>query len=239
VKVIHTVGPVYWLENERDENRAEKLLRSCYRRSLMLATQHGMKSIAFSCISTGIYGYPSMDAANVAIQEVREFLEQHPDELQRVVFCTFEKKDERAYEMTVPSYFPPTEQVPPASSKDVETAPETETESSSDPPTLAATLPDPPSSEPTVEGERDSKKLKVASGGSKNRVTGKEDERSEDDWEEVDKAEGSAANGPPEKLDDEPVEVDSAPTPADVQSVESSTADLGEGVSVEERLQKD
>jgi O-acetyl-ADP-ribose deacetylase (regulator of RNase III) len=101
-KVIHTVGPVYWLENERDENRAEALLRSCYRRSLMLATQHGMRSIAFSCISTGIYGYPSMDAANVAIQEVREFLEQNPGELQRVVFCTFEKKDERAYEKIIP-----------------------------------------------------------------------------------------------------------------------------------------
>src|SRR5881392_2732884 len=46
-KVIHTVGPVYWLENERDEGRAETLLRSCYRRSLMLATQHSMRSIAF------------------------------------------------------------------------------------------------------------------------------------------------------------------------------------------------
>jgi hypothetical protein len=110
---------------------------------------------------------------------------------------------------------------------------------SSDPPTLAATLPDPPSSEPTVEGQRDAKKLKVSLSGSKNRPIGKEDDKSEDDWEEVDKVEGSAANEPPEKLDDEPVEVDSAHTPADVQSVESSTADLGENMSVDGRLQKD
>src|SRR5204863_2341023 len=112
-------------------------------------------------------------------------------------------------------------------------------ELSSDPPTLAATLPDPPSSEPTVEGERDAKKVKVASGGLKHRSNIRDDDKSEDDWEEVDKVEGSAVNGPAEKLDDEPVEVDSAPTPADVQSVESSTADLGEGISVEGRLQKD
>ena len=79
----------------------------------------------------------------------------------------------------------------------------------------------------------------MASGGLKHRSNIRDDDKSEDDWEEVDKVEGSAVNDPAEKLDDEPVEVDSAPTPADVQSVESSTADLGEGISVEGRLQKD
>lgn len=137
------------------------------------------------------------------------------------------------------SYFPPTEQVHPSSSKEVDQAPETEAEVSSDPPTLATNLPDPPSSEPIAEGQRNTNKSKATSEGPKNRPAVKDDEKSEDGWEQVDRAEGSAANAPSEKLDDEPVEVDSAPTPADVQSVESSTADLGEGISVEGRLQRD
>lgn len=61
-----------------------------------------MKSIAFSSISTGVYGYPSVEAADVAIRTVREFLEACPQALDRVIFCTFEKKDERAYQTLLP-----------------------------------------------------------------------------------------------------------------------------------------
>ena len=70
--VIHTVGPVY-----RDGLHGEpEKLAACYRNSLALAAENGCKSIAFPCISTGIYGYPIEDAAKIAVREVREFLTQ-------------------------------------------------------------------------------------------------------------------------------------------------------------------
>lgn len=70
--VIHTVGPVY-----RDGLHGEpEKLAACYRNSLDLAAENGCKSIAFPCISTGIYGYPIEDAAKIAVREVREFLTQ-------------------------------------------------------------------------------------------------------------------------------------------------------------------
>ena len=68
--VIHTVGPVY-----RDGLQGEpEKLAACYRNSLALAAENGCKSIAFPCISTGIYGYPIEDAAKIAVCEVGEFL---------------------------------------------------------------------------------------------------------------------------------------------------------------------
>ena len=70
--VIHTVGPVY-----RDGLHGEpEKLAACYRNSLALAAENGCKSIAFPCISTGIYGYPIEDAAKIAVREVEEFLTQ-------------------------------------------------------------------------------------------------------------------------------------------------------------------
>ena len=68
--VIHTVGPVY-----RDGQHGEpEKLAACYRNSLALAAENGCKSIAFPCISTGIYGYPIEEAAKIAVREVGEFL---------------------------------------------------------------------------------------------------------------------------------------------------------------------
>ena len=67
--VIHTVGPVY-----RDGQHGEpEKLAACYRNSLALAAENGCKSIAFPCISTGVYGYPIEDAAKIALREVDEF----------------------------------------------------------------------------------------------------------------------------------------------------------------------
>lgn len=72
--VIHAVGPVY-----RDGAHGEpELLASAYRRALELAHAHGLKSIAFPAISTGVYGYPMADAARVAFATIKEFLETHP-----------------------------------------------------------------------------------------------------------------------------------------------------------------
>ena len=68
--VIHTVGPVY-----RDGQHGEpEKLAACYRNSLALAAENGCKSIAFPCISTGVYGYPIEDATKIAVREVEEFL---------------------------------------------------------------------------------------------------------------------------------------------------------------------
>ncbi|KJZ79455.1 hypothetical protein HIM_00924 [Hirsutella minnesotensis 3608] len=102
--VIHTVGPVYF---RADPATSERSLRSCYMRSLRLAAKSDIKTLAFSCISTGVYGYPSKDAARVACEAVREYLEQDPDTIDRVVFVTFEQKDVVAYQGMLPKYFPP------------------------------------------------------------------------------------------------------------------------------------
>lgn len=103
-KVIHTVGPVYHREVRRDPSLPEVLLRSCYRRSLELAVESNVKSIAFAAISTGVYGYPSLNAAQAAAEEVRIFLEApgNAAKLERVIFCNFEQKDELAYEEVIP-----------------------------------------------------------------------------------------------------------------------------------------
>jgi len=100
-KVIHAVGPIYpWA---RRYNMHETLLRSCYRRSLELAEEHEMRSIAFPALSTGIYGYPSNEAAEVAISEVRNFLDEgHMRYLNRIIFCNFMEKDEDAYHQALP-----------------------------------------------------------------------------------------------------------------------------------------
>ena len=98
--VIHAVGPRY---NQLGAERAEAALRGCYRRSLELAVENGCESVAFSAIGTGVYGYPSRDAADVALETTREFLEgKMGDKVERVVFVTFEGKDEAAYEELVP-----------------------------------------------------------------------------------------------------------------------------------------
>ncbi|KAF4988517.1 hypothetical protein FDECE_15004 [Fusarium decemcellulare] len=96
--VIHTVGPVY----DRDEY-PNQMLASCYRESLRLAVQSGVRTVAFSAISTGIYGFPSYAAAKVACKTVREFMEtEEGSKILRVVFVTFMEKDVQAYNKALP-----------------------------------------------------------------------------------------------------------------------------------------
>ena len=106
--VIHTVGPVY---RDGAHGEPEKLV-ACYRNSLALAAENGCKSIAFPCISTGVYGYPIEAAAKIAVEEVREFLaastfahcatadKENAEEME-VIFCCFSERDKRVYESIV------------------------------------------------------------------------------------------------------------------------------------------
>ena len=91
--VIHTVGPV-WGGGQRGE---DDLLASCYRKSLALAAKHGLKSIAFPCISTGVYRFPQERAAQIAVREVREFLQSNPG-FESVLFVCFLPQDFEIYQ---------------------------------------------------------------------------------------------------------------------------------------------
>ncbi|KAK6579660.1 hypothetical protein PZA11_007896 [Diplocarpon coronariae] len=107
-KVIHAVGPVY---SSRDKYENAQDLAGCYTTSLQLAVANGCKSIAFSALSTGVYGYPSNDAAFVAIKAVKNFLVgEGGEKLEKVIFCTFVLKDVEAYNHWLPRFFPSTEE---------------------------------------------------------------------------------------------------------------------------------
>ncbi|KAL9604127.1 MAG: hypothetical protein Q9219_000715 [cf. Caloplaca sp. 3 TL-2023] len=105
--IIHAVGPIYDRERRKRERSPAELLANCYQTSLELAADKG-GSIAFSCLSTGVYGYPSGEAAKIACKTVRAFLEsEEGSKLDRVVFCCFLEKDEVQYQRFLPIIFPP------------------------------------------------------------------------------------------------------------------------------------
>ena len=90
--VIHTVGPVY-----RDGMHGEpEKLANCYRNSLALAMENGCRSIAFPCISTGVYGYPIRDAAEIAVRVTAASLKAHGG--MEIIFCCFSERDAAIYE---------------------------------------------------------------------------------------------------------------------------------------------
>ncbi len=90
--VIHTVGPV-WRGGDQGES---DLLASCYRRSIKVAAQHGIRTLAFPCISTGAYGYPVEPAARIAIATVRAATYVFTD-LQEITFCCHSNDDRAVY----------------------------------------------------------------------------------------------------------------------------------------------
>jgi len=95
--VISTVGP----RGERKE-----VLESAYRNCLQTAVDNEIKSIAFPCISTGVFGYPNDKACCVALRAVRMFLESNHEKLDRVVFCLFLPVDIKLYKQRMPIMFP-------------------------------------------------------------------------------------------------------------------------------------
>lgn len=89
--VIHTVGPVVQGRLSAEHCR---LLKSCYTSCLELAVQNGIDSIAFCCISTGVFGFPKQEAAEIAVQTVRNFLNSHSI---KVIFNVFGSEDYDIY----------------------------------------------------------------------------------------------------------------------------------------------
>lgn len=92
--VLHTVGPII-----QDRVRAEdrRLLAGCYRSCLELAEAHGVESIAFCCISTGVFRFPNQAAAEIAVATVRRYLAEHNSKM-KVIFNVFKDKDREIYE---------------------------------------------------------------------------------------------------------------------------------------------
>jgi len=95
--VISTVGPI---------GEHPKVLENAYLNSLKVMKENNLRSIAFPCISTGIYGYPSESACTVALRMVRYFLERNKDSVDRVVFCLFKKEDVKVYNEKLHIMFP-------------------------------------------------------------------------------------------------------------------------------------
>ncbi|MFN4311235.1 MAG: O-acetyl-ADP-ribose deacetylase [Ferrovibrio sp.] len=96
--VIHTVGPV-WQGGAQGE---PALLAACYRNSLGLALQHGLASIAFPAISTGIFGYPLEAATAIAVAEARRWASAQPRP-EHIVFCCFSERDAAIYSAALAS----------------------------------------------------------------------------------------------------------------------------------------
>ncbi|XP_042666691.1 ADP-ribose glycohydrolase MACROD2 isoform X3 [Centrocercus urophasianus] len=101
--VIHTVGPIArgHLTDTHKEN-----LASCYKSSLKLAKENSIKSLAFPCISTGIYGFPNEPAAVIALNTTKEWLSKNRNEVDRIIFCVFLEVDYKIFKKKMGEIFP-------------------------------------------------------------------------------------------------------------------------------------
>ncbi|XP_077342047.1 ADP-ribose glycohydrolase MACROD2 isoform X1 [Lithobates pipiens] len=101
--VIHTVGPI--ARGQLNDSHKKDLER-CYKSSLALAKEYKIRSIAFPCISTGIYGFPNEPAACIALNTAKEWLTKNQDEIDRIIFCVFLEIDDKIYKKKLAEFFP-------------------------------------------------------------------------------------------------------------------------------------
>lgn len=96
--VIHTVGPIVYGKLTED---LKEDLRNCYKNVLKCCVEHGIRSVAFCCISTGEFHFPNDEAARIAVEEVRKFLEKHEKNFDRILFNVFKDVDRELYQELV------------------------------------------------------------------------------------------------------------------------------------------
>ena len=94
-KVIHIVGPIV---HYKLTPGLEKDLADCYRNTLDMCLENGLKSVAFCCISTGLFHFPNKRAAEIAVETVKGWLREHPGQMERVIFNVFKDEDKDIYE---------------------------------------------------------------------------------------------------------------------------------------------
>ena len=94
-KVIHIVGPIVQGELSHEH---EKALEDCYRNVLDMCLENDLKSVAFCCISTGVFHFPKKKAAGIAVMTAKAWLAEHPGALERIIFNVFGDEDRGYYE---------------------------------------------------------------------------------------------------------------------------------------------
>ena len=91
--MIHTVGPIW----NGGRSKEEELLASCYFNTMKLALEHGIRTIAFPSISTGVYSFPVELAAKIAVKTVSRFMNENPDSFDLVEWVLFDDETDRIY----------------------------------------------------------------------------------------------------------------------------------------------
>ncbi|MGX8680898.1 MAG: protein-ADP-ribose hydrolase [bacterium] len=94
-KIVHIVGPIV---QGSLTPALEKDLADCYRNTLDICAENGLKSVAFCCISTGVFHFPNKRAAQIAVETVSSWMAKHPGSIERVIFNVFKDEDKRYYE---------------------------------------------------------------------------------------------------------------------------------------------
>ena len=93
--VIHVVGPIV---DHKLTPKLEKELSDCYKNTLDMCAKNGLKSVAFCCISTGVFHFPNQRAAEIAVNTVTDWMNEHEDQMERVIFNVFKDEDKEYYE---------------------------------------------------------------------------------------------------------------------------------------------
>jgi O-acetyl-ADP-ribose deacetylase (regulator of RNase III) len=99
-KIIHTVGPIYY----DGKNKEPEQLASCYKKSLTVAKQAGLKTVAFPSVSTGIFGYPVEEAADIAVKTVADYTKKNPGSFSEIRWVLFDDTTFTAYDQAIKEY---------------------------------------------------------------------------------------------------------------------------------------